>query len=114
MFLAGVTCLKHPGFMEEREWRAIHNPLLFPTNLIQPSTEILAGVPQVVYNLPMDRTLDPALDDLDFPKIFCRLIIGPTPYPVTIYDAFNEALAQAGVADAGGKIVSSDIPIRPY
>ena len=33
MFLAGVTCLKHEGFKEEREWRAIYCPKLHPSDL---------------------------------------------------------------------------------
>jgi Protein of unknown function (DUF2971) len=33
MLLAGVTCLKHEGFREEREWRAIYCPKSpFPVN----------------------------------------------------------------------------------
>jgi hypothetical protein len=86
--------------------------MLFPTDLIKPSTETIGAVPQVVYNLPLDRALNPILDDLEFSTLFDRLIIGPTPYPVAIFDAFNEALSKAGVPDAGAKIVNSDIPIR--
>jgi len=112
MLLIGVTCTKHPGFREEREWRAVHNPLLFPTRLITPSTETIGGVPQVVFNLPLNKTVDPILDDLDFANLFDRLIIAPTPYPVAMFDAFLAALSKVGVAEAGKKIIVSDIPIR--
>jgi hypothetical protein len=112
MLLVAVSCIKHPGFREEREWRAVHNPILFPTGFIKPVTVTVGGVPQVVYDLPLDKAVDPILDDLDFPNLFNHLIIGPTAYPVAMFDAFNEALSKAGVPDAGAKIVNSDIPIR--
>ena len=31
MLLAGVVCLKHEGFHEEREWRAIYQPKVWPS-----------------------------------------------------------------------------------
>ena len=65
--LAAVTCLKHEGFREEREWRAIYSPrLLPPSALMQCSTQIIAGVPQVVYSIPFDKTASPALARFDF------------------------------------------------
>ena len=103
---------KHPGFREEREWRAVHNPLLFPTPLIKPSTQTIGGIPQLVYNLPLDRTVDTVLEDMDFAILFDRLIIGPTLYPIAMFDAIAEALTRAGVAEAGKKIIISDIPMR--
>jgi hypothetical protein len=112
MLLLGVTCVKHEGFSEEREWRVVHCPQLYSSPLITASTEIVGGVPQIVFNLPLDKSVDPILDDLDISKIFDRLIIGPSPYPVTMADAFVDALSKAGVADAGKKIFISNIPIR--
>jgi Protein of unknown function (DUF2971) len=112
MLLLGVTCVKHEGFREEKEWRVVHCPQLYPTPLIKPSTEIVSGIPQSVYKLPLDKTFDPILDDLDFAKLFDRLIIGPSPYPTAMFDAYLEALSNAGVAEAGKKIFISNIPIR--
>jgi len=62
--------------------------------------------------LPLDKSVDPILDDLDFSKLFDRLIIGPSPYPMAMFSAFNLALSDAGVAEAGKKIFISNIPIR--
>lgn len=45
MLLAAVTCLKHEGFHEEREWRAIYCPKLMPSELMELSTEVIGGVP---------------------------------------------------------------------
>jgi Protein of unknown function (DUF2971) len=112
MLLLGVTCAKHEGFREEREWRVVHCPQLYPSPLIAPSTEIVGGVPQSVYKLPLDKAFNPVLDDLDFTKLFDRLIIGPSPYPTAMFDAYVEALSNAGVAETGKKIFISGIPIR--
>lgn len=110
--LAGVTCLKHEGFGEEREWRAIYSPNRSPSNLMESSTEVLAGVPQIIHKIPLDAAVSPMLADLDVAAMFDRLIIGPSPYPLAMYEAFKIALSAAGVADAGNKIFASLIPIR--
>lgn len=112
MLLAGVTCLKHEGFREEREWRAIYSPNRSPSSLMESSTEVIGGVPQIIHKVPLDAAVSPALADLDIATMFDRLIIGPTPYPLAIYEAFKIALSAVGVADAGNRIFASLIPIR--
>ena len=112
MLLVNVAAVKHEGFREEREWRIIHSPELYPSELIRASTEIIGGVPQPVYKLPLDKAIDPRLEDMDFAKLFDRLIIGPSPFPFAMVDAFAEALAKIGVVDAMKKICVSGIPIR--
>ena len=113
MLLIGVTCVKHQGFREEKEWRVVHCPNLYPSPKIERINETVAGIPQIIYRLPLDRTVDPILDDLDFSNLFDRLIIGPSPYPNVMFDAFADALTYAGVSDAAKKIFVSYIPIRP-
>jgi hypothetical protein len=61
------------------------------------SSEVVAGVPQIIYKVPLDGSVSPLIADLDFAQIFDRLIVGPTPYPWPIYGAFVEALKSAGV-----------------
>jgi len=80
IFVAGIVCLKHEGFHEEREWRAIHTPKRWSSPLMESSTEVVAGVPQVVYKAPLDVSVSPLLADLDFVGVLDRLIVGPTPY----------------------------------
>jgi hypothetical protein len=80
--------------------------------LIEASTEIVAGVPQLLYKLPLDRSVSPALDDLDVSKMFDRLIIGPSRYPWVIYQAFVALLKEAGVAQPEQRVFVSNIPIR--
>ncbi len=112
MLLAGVTCLKHEGFREEREWRAIYSPKVLPSSLMESSMEIVAGVPQIIHKIPLDANASPILAELDIAAMFDRLIIGPSPYPLAMYEAFRTVLTTAGVADAGSKIFASLIPIR--
>jgi hypothetical protein len=113
MLVAGVVCSKHEGFKEEREWRAIYSPNRSPSPLMESRTEIIAGVPQDVYRLPLDGSVSNALAELDVAKMFDRLIIGPTQYPWVMYTAFAKALAEAGIADAAERVHTSGIPIRP-
>ncbi len=110
--LAGVTCLKHRGFREEQEWRAIYSPKRDPSPLMGSSIEVIRGIPQTVYKIPLDATVDAALATLDFARLFDRLIIGPSPYPWAMYEAFVAALRQAGISDAAERVFVSDIPIR--
>jgi hypothetical protein len=112
MLIAGVTCLKHPGFHEEREWRVVYSPNRWRSPLITSSTETFAGVPQIIHQLPLDGSVSPALKDLDLTTIFDRLIIGPSPYPWAMGVAFTNALTEAGVTDAGKRVFASNIPIR--
>ena len=99
MLLVSVTCLKHEGFKEENEWRAIYTPKMNPSSLMKSSVEIIGGIPQLVYQIPLEKQLAPELSDLDFSHMFDRLIIGPSQYPWAMYEAFVDELAKAGVTD---------------
>lgn len=112
MLVAGVICLKHEGFHEEREWRAIYSPRRWPSPLMESSTEVISGVPQTVFKLPLDVTVSDGLRELDLFNMFDRLIIGPSPYPWVMYEAFTAALQKAGVAEAEKRVFTSGIPIR--
>ena len=112
MLRAGVTCLKHEGFREEREWRAIYTPMPHQSPLMEAETKVIAGVPQIVYKVPLDVAVSDALADLDLSRMFDRLIIGPSPYPCVMYEAFTEALRKAGVEEAERRVFTSCIPIR--
>jgi hypothetical protein len=112
MFASGIVCLKHEGFHEEREWRAIYTPKSWASPLMESSTEVVAGVPQIIYKAPLDASASPQIADLDFVRVFDRLIVGPTPYPWPIYGAFVEALKATGVPNAEERVFVSNIPIR--
>lgn len=112
MLLAGVVCLKHEGFHEEREWRVIYAPKRSPSPLMESSTEVIGGIPQIIYKLPLDNTASKTFADLDLSRIFDRIIIGPTQYSRAIYEAFVSALTKIGVLEAEKRVFISGIPIR--
>src|SRR5262249_26257604 len=74
--VAAVTCLKHEGFREEREWRVIHLPHMRPSPLMESSPETVGGIPQTVYKIPLDEKKSDELADLSFVRLFDRMIIG--------------------------------------
>jgi hypothetical protein len=76
------------------------------------SIEVVGGVPQIDYKIPLDGSVSPLVADLDFGQVFDRLIVGPTQYPCPIYGAFVEALKATGVTNADERVFVSGIPIR--
>jgi hypothetical protein len=112
MLVSGVTCQKHKGFIEEREWRVIYKPGMTPSPLITEEVKAVFGVPQVIYKLPLDKTVADEISGIDLATMFHSLIIGPASQPWVMYEAFARALKGAGVADADGRVLTSGIPIR--
>ena len=113
MLMTAVTCMKHEGFLEEREWRVLCNPIMWPSTLVQRSTQSIAGVPQVIYEMPLDSAVSIKLSELDVSKLISRVIIGPTQYGAAVKGAFIEAMAAAGVPNPESRVCTSGIPIRP-
>jgi hypothetical protein len=112
MLVSGVICSKHPGFREEREWRAIYFPNRERSALMESSTQVINGVPQVVCEVPLDASKSPELSELDLFSMLDRVILGPSPYPYVMCHAFIDALRAAGMTDADQRVWASDIPIR--
>jgi Protein of unknown function (DUF2971) len=114
MLLAGVTSLKHEGFHEEKEWRGIYCPLVLggPTEIMKPELQVIGGIPQKVYELPLCKTVSPVLESIDLTKIIDRVILGPSQYSYPMYEAFVDALAEIGVPDPAKRVAISGIPIR--
>jgi hypothetical protein len=79
---------------------------------MKPSIEVIGGIPQSIFKIPLDATVDPVLADLDFARLFDRIIIGPSSYPWAMYQAFVEALKNAGCPHADERVFTSNIPIR--
>jgi hypothetical protein len=111
MFLFATSCTKHPGFDGELEWRVTHNPSLHPSPHLTRSIETIRGVPQPVYKIPL-RNIPARLDGIEIPQLVERVIIGPTQYPTAVFEAIVAKLEQAGIVDAGKRVVISGIPLR--
>jgi hypothetical protein len=112
MLTSAMVCLKHEGFHEEREWRVIHSPARHSAEHIHSSIEVVGGVPQRVYKIPLQSNAQAGLTGLNPNELVDRIIIGPTQYPFAMFDAFVSALVDAGVTDAAKRVVISQIPMR--
>jgi hypothetical protein len=108
MFSSGIVCLKHEGFHEEREWRATYTPRRLFSPVIEYSTEVVAGIPQIVHKVPLDGSASPLIADVDFAQAFDRLIVGSTPYPWPIYGASHSISRAERARRSGRGRVSSD------
>ena len=71
-------------------------------------------MPQLVYELPLDKRVAPEVGGLEFSQVFDRLIIGPAQFDWPMYEAFRAALDKAGVPPEAKqqRIFVSGIPIR--
>lgn len=112
MLVNAVTCLKHEGFKEEREWRVIYDSKRSNSQYLEHAIEVVSGIPQHIYKIPLDKTVSDEIAGLDFARIFDRLIIGPSSYPWAQYEAFVDVLKKSGVSDAESRVLASEIPIR--
>jgi hypothetical protein len=112
MLVVHTVCLKHEGFREEKEWRIIYSPQRSPSPHIECLTEIVGGVPQMVYKIPLENKPAVGISGLDVADLLERVIIGPSQFPWVMFEAFVAALDLAGVKDAASRVCSSLIPIR--
>lgn len=108
-----ATCLKHPGFKEEQEWRLIYLSGMFTNNnwLVR-DIETINGIPQVVYKLPLENNKELEITGLSIPELIDKVLIGPTQYPLAMFDAFYETLIKLGIDDTNAKVTVSNIPLR--
>ena len=112
MLLFAVTCWKHPGLRDEREWRVLTNPLLWPSKRLFKTHEVIDRIPQPVYALPLKNDPGNHLTGIELPELIDRIIIGPTDQAGPIRDAIIAKLAEIGVNDPDSKVVASGLPLR--
>lgn len=112
MMRFAALCTKHPGFLEEKEWRIIYTPSFERSSTISESIETIRGIPQMVCKIPMKNSPSEGLHEADIPSLLDHLIIGPTEHPRATHEAFVALLDEAGVEDAQRKVWVSDIPVR--
>ncbi len=103
---------KHPGFAEEREWRVILSPTMYPSEKLAYDIEVIHGVPQKVYKFPLVDFPEEGHTGVTLPDLIEEIIIGPTDFSYTIFDALGDALVRAGVSDGFDRVSVSHIPLR--
>ncbi|MBP1881945.1 DUF2971 domain-containing protein [Sinorhizobium mexicanum] len=113
MLLRGIAmCTKHPGFHEEKEWRIMHTQGLDEQGALLREVEIINGVPQPVFKIPLKDHLESGMTGISIPDLLEHVIIGPTEFPMPVKDAIVIELEKAGVKDAETKVSYSNIPLR--
>jgi hypothetical protein len=105
MVYYGSVSIKNPCFVEEKEWRLVHSPDLYPSELLKEGCESVLGVPQPIYKIPLQ-----GIPEVDTSTFIDRIIIGPTQYFDALYDAFTAVLKKFGVKEPN--VYSSNIPLR--
>ncbi|MEP1573633.1 DUF2971 domain-containing protein [Roseibium album] len=111
-FRFALVCTKHPGFHEEREWRAVHSRTFNRTDRIKMDVETVGGIPQKVCKIPLEDYPDEGLFGITIDKFLSRVIVGPSEYPDEVRSALVDVLDRLGVPEASTKVVISDIPLR--
>lgn len=109
---ATVLSTKHPGFAEEREWRVIHSPATASSSFLQREILSIAGVPQIIYKIPLHEVPDPAFGSLNVRSLIDSVIVGPTQHPAVVAAAFVALLEERGVPDVKDRVWLSAIPLR--
>ena len=111
-FKFATLCTKHPGFIEEKEWRVIYTPTMEESDHLEKGVEVIQGTPQPVYKIPLKNIPEEGLVGVDIPELLDRIIIGPTEYPSAIREAFETLLADVGVEDTASRVRVSGLPLR--
>jgi hypothetical protein len=88
MFWFAAISTKHPGFKEEKEWRVVHCPGIYPSNHLIRDIQPVKGVPQPIYKIPLKDIPDEGLTGINIPALVNRIIIGQTKYPLAMGEAF--------------------------
>lgn len=109
-----VVSSKHEGFKEEREWRVVHFPPLWPAppERIPLDQVALGGVPQPIFKIPFVDYPEEGFYGATIPDLINRIIIGPSQYPVAIQTAFAQILSAAGVENSMDRVHCSNVTLR--
>jgi hypothetical protein len=108
-----VISVKHVAFSEEKEWRLAHLPSIVPSSFLEKTVETINGIPQIVHKIPLVNNDAEGITQVSIYEVLKKVIIGPSPYPRTMYDAFIELFKAEGFPPALCPIVdASSVPLR--
>ena len=106
-----LTC-KHQSFIEEQEWRLIHQPSIASSMHVKYTVECLRGIPQVVSNIPLVNTEELQMPQIDVKNVVHQVIVGPCAYPNQVAHAFQQVLRELEIPNANARVVVAEIPLR--
>ncbi|HWA23076.1 MAG TPA: DUF2971 domain-containing protein [Caulobacterales bacterium] len=112
MFRFAIIGTKHPGFAEELEWRVITTPAYDKSERLVSEIETIRGVPQTVMKIPLQNVPEEGLVGIEIPDFLDHVIIGPSPYPWALWEAFVRLLKDAGIPNPESRVTVSQIPLR--
>lgn len=107
-----AICTKHPAFAEEKEWRIISLPKMFPESIVKASVIEIDGVPQTVQVLSLCDRVDLGISGLDMRFLIDRVLIGPTEHAGVVSEALQRTLQSCNVPEATEKVYVTGIPLR--
>lgn len=108
-----MLSIKHRGFEEEREWR-----ILCPARELSPDRPVrrvvrsVAGIPQLVCELPLHGKGGTFLPQLTWENMLERIIVGPSLHPEVVKRAFEAELQAQDVSRWDQIVELSEIPLR--
>ena len=103
---------KHPGFLEEKEWRVFHLPTITMSERVTKTVENIRGNEETVYKIPLQDFPDENMQGIEIPRLIDKIIIGPSGNPSQIKESIVARLEAEGVAMAAEKVIVSTIPLR--
>ena len=106
--LFSLFSIKHPGFIEEKEWRIVYQEM---DERLSYDLVSVDGIPQIVYKVPV-RGADEPGPGLQLEEMLDRIVIGPTQYADVVCAAFVRALEEMGITHASQRVCKSNIPLR--
>jgi len=113
MFRSFALCTKHPGFLEEKEWRVFYSRMHEGvSDWIEPAVEIVNGVPQRLMKLHLKDNAELGIAGVAPASLLNRVIIGPCEYPIQVRDAIAAAMTEAGIENPLPMMWMSLIPYR--
>ncbi|KQZ29180.1 hypothetical protein ASD50_18505 [Mesorhizobium sp. Root552] len=114
MFQVLIATTKHPGFKEEKEWRLLYLPKLYPSNGLEQhkAQQTINGMPQSIYKIPVDG--EPINDGtaLTVDSLVERIILGPCTEAGVAIEAIREQLRSAGHRNPEKAVHFCGIPYR--
>lgn len=109
---SSILTIKHPGFKEEKEWRLIYSPTIYPSGNVEDNVETINGLPQKIYKLALKDHPEINFNGATIPDLLDKIIIGPNSNPWPISEAFIHELENINVKNARQKVITSSIPLR--
>lgn len=111
MLFFAATCSKHPGLRDEREWRVLTNPLLWPTDKLTKDNHA-DGTRRAPYRMALKNNPKEGVHGLEFPELISRVIVGPAVNAEIVREEIISKLAEKNVSQPELKVVLSRLPVR--